>query len=83
MHRARRQNMPELPKEIKDIQLEGEWATTLSGKEFVIRKDDKIIILTSNSTLSNPILPSWMGPSEASHRFSVNSTPPVTATMAT
>ena len=51
MHRARRQNMPELPKEIKDIVLEGEWATTLAGTDFILHKDDKMIILTTDSNL--------------------------------
>ena len=49
MHRARRQNMPELPKEIKNIQLEGEWATTLAGSDFLLHKDDKMIILSTDS----------------------------------
>ena len=51
MYRRRRQNLPPLPESIQDIALEGEWTTTLSGETFLLHKDDKSLIFTTEQNL--------------------------------
>ena len=51
MYRRRRQNLPPLPESIQDIAFEGEWTTTLSGETFLLHKDDKSLIFTTEQNL--------------------------------
>ena len=51
MHRARRRNMPALPRTIADIDLPGDWSQTLAGDEFVLHKDARTLILGTAANL--------------------------------
>lgn len=40
MYRSRQENMPPIPGAIQDVQIEGEWAGTWSGRRFLSLVDN-------------------------------------------
>ncbi len=54
LYRARRERLPPMPSTRADLDLSGEWCTTLDGEKFVLANDgldDKIVIFATESSL--------------------------------
>ena len=51
MHRARRAEMPPVPKTFEDINLEGQWSRTCAGERFLLSQADNIIIFATDQNL--------------------------------
>jgi len=52
LQRERSSSIPKLPKTLKDIVLEGEWAQTLSGASFLLpHENNEMLIFTCNDNL--------------------------------
>ena len=51
MHRARRAEMPPVPKTFEDINLEGQWSRTCAGERFLLSQADNIIMFATDQNL--------------------------------
>ena len=54
LYRARRENLPPMPKTHSELNLSGEWAATVNGENFVLvddGEDDKIVVFGTQSSL--------------------------------
>ena len=51
MHRARQEVMPPVPATRQDIILEGEWTETCTGTNFLLHKDEELVIFSTDDNL--------------------------------